>query len=209
MIECGYPRNDILFNFGIEKIREIKKGIGISEEKKVVLYVPTFREYMKSFEFPFDLPLLKKYLENDYLFLFRSHHLSSEINHKFGSDFKNFLIDVTAYPDVQELLLIADILITDYSSIMFDFAILNRPIINFIDDYEVYNKVRGMYFDIYKEGPGLVVNHTHALIDAILERKYESQEILEKFDNFRKRFCEFENGHAAEYIVRNLIVDNM
>lgn len=208
MVECGYPRNDIFFNHDNALTAQLKRELQIPGDKKVIMYVPTHREYTKDFRSSLDIDVLAKALGDEYVFLVRVHHFHRGHRSSGGGGAK-FMVDVADYPDVQHLMLITDILITDYSSVMFDFAVLERPIINLIDDFEIYEKVRGMYFDIRKEPPGVVAYSTQDLVRAIVNREYEEPECVARLKLFRKKFCAFETGKAAENVVRKLIVGNL
>lgn len=146
----GYPRNDELLKYTSDTISIIKQKLGIDAAKKVILYAPTFREYEKdgvicSFSIPFDFNIWKKELKEDYVILFRAHY---EIGKIIGLRNDNNFINVSDYPFINDLMAISDILISDYSSIFFDFSILHRPMLCYAYDYDTYEEKRGVYFDI-------------------------------------------------------------
>ena len=170
------PRNDILAK-GISKERElaIKTKIGISDDRKVLLYMPTYREYLVDENMdmyikpPMDLKRWKDELGDQYILLMRAHYAVSR-----ALDIKNdgFVFDVSNYPEVNDLYLIADVLISDYSSSFFDYSILDRPMICFAYDLEEYSEKRGLYIDLSKELP-CRINKTEAeVIDEIKTLDY-------------------------------------
>src|SRR5690606_21771383 len=136
VIESGYPRNDVLSNYSDTLISSIKKELAIPDEKKVMLYAPTWRDnefYQKGkyrFEFQFDLERWKQEFGDEWVLLSRMHYLVAE-NFDFAAH-DGIVYDVSGYPDIRDLYLISDLLITDYSSVFFDYAILNRPIVFFM-----------------------------------------------------------------------------
>jgi len=153
----GLPRNDELTQGNtVMIVQQLRERIGIPKDKKVILYAPTYREYEKDYgnncimKPPFDLDKWKKELGNDYVLLIRAHQ---EVVRVLDLQENNFVRNMSAYPALNELMLISDMLISDYSSIMFDFSILGRPILCYTYDYDRYEKERGMYFDIRKELP--------------------------------------------------------
>ena len=157
ILEYGYPRNDILYNATEEDILKIKDNLNIPTNKKIILYAPTWRddEYIDvgqiNFELKLDLARLQEELSDEYIILVRTHYFIA--NQLDLSPYKGFAFDVCDYDDIAELYLISDILITDYSSVFFDYANLKRPILFFTYDLEKYeNVLRGFYIDIHTEG---------------------------------------------------------
>lgn len=153
-IITGLPRNDRLANVKERDIETILRKMNISKNKKIVLYAPTFREYERDeqmncvMNIPIDFKNWKQELGDDYVILFRAHYEVAKTMKVFDN---NFVIDVCDYPNLNDLMIISDILISDYSSIFFDYSILNKPMIAFTYDYDKYNSNRGMYFDIRNE----------------------------------------------------------
>lgn len=146
----GMPKNDLLVHYSKELRDSIRKDLGIPEGKKAILYAPTFREEANFKEvFDVNVNLWKSVLGNDYVLLYRAHPVVSSDNKKNDS----FFIDVTNYEVVEDIMIASDILVSDYSGIIFDYCIMNKPIFLWPYDYEKYNKVRGLYFDIRKELP--------------------------------------------------------
>src|SRR5699024_7950338 len=162
-----YPRNDIFFNHDQEKyVSKIKNKLQLPKDKKVILYAPTFRDDQTSknnkflFDINLDLHQMQERLGNDYILLLRMHVvISNKI--KIDPYLQNFVKNVSNYPDIQELSLMADVLITDYSSIMFDFANTKKPIVFYTYDFDNYrNNLRGFYMDFENEAPGPFVYDT-------------------------------------------------
>ncbi len=147
----GLPRNDELCCDATDKIRKIKNKLQIPEEKTVILYAPTFRDYLIDnqdkcmLEVPFDYSYWEKTFGDSVYFIMRMHYEVAKHN-KLPEN--SFWHDYSNYPSLNDLMLVADILISDYSSIMFDFSIRNRPIINYIYDFDEYKEKRKMLFDI-------------------------------------------------------------
>ncbi len=150
----GLPRNDVLAHVTSEDQLKAKLKLNIPADKKAILYAPTFREYEKDGNSncvlipPMDLKKWEAMLAKDYVLLFRAHY---EIVKVMGIEDSEFLRNVSSYPDLNELIIASDILISDYSSIFFDYAIQGKPMLCFTYDYERYNRERGMYFDIRDE----------------------------------------------------------
>jgi CDP-glycerol glycerophosphotransferase len=111
---------------------------------------------------------------------------------------------MSTYDDVTDLLLVADALLTDYSSVMFDFALTGRPMAFFTSDYELYKFTRGSYFDLPEESPGPNVNDTNEILAWLRDIEATHESYQERYRAFRERYCEFEDGHAAEKIIRQI-----
>lgn len=148
----GLPRNDELaYKYSDKQIQELKRSIGIPLDKKVILYAPTFREYVKDegsnckLSLPVDFAKWKNEIADKYVLLLRAHY---EVVKMMNVEYNGFVYDVSAYPNLNELMQISDMLISDYSSILFDYAITGKPILCFVYDYEEYACKRGMYFDV-------------------------------------------------------------
>ncbi|MBE6498979.1 MAG: bifunctional glycosyltransferase family 2 protein/CDP-glycerol:glycerophosphate glycerophosphotransferase [Methanobrevibacter thaueri] len=209
ILETGYPRNDILYNADENDIKQIKKDLNLPEDKKIILYAPTWRddEYYDAakmhFELKLELDKLQKALGDEYILLVRTHYFISD--NLDLSKYKGFAFDVSKYDDIAELYLISDILITDYSSVFFDFANLKRPILYYTYDLDKYeNVLRGFYIDIHSEVPGPLLKTTDEIIDAIINIEDVKAEYKEKYDIFYERFCGIEDGDASKRIVDNI-----
>jgi len=210
ILEYGYPRNDILHSENKEEIAaKIRKKLNIPEGKKTILYAPTWRdnEYYGRGEYKFalklDLRLLKKELGEDYIVLLRTHYFIADSLDVTGLE--DFAINVSKYDDISELYLISDILITDYSSVFFDFANLKRPILFYMYDLDKYrDMLRGFYLDIESEVPGPILYTSEEVLEAIKNIDEVSAQYHEKYDAFYERFCSLEDGHAAERVAKKV-----
>jgi len=206
IVESGYPRNDYLINQNNEEeIKRIKHSIHIPSNKKVILYAPTWRDnqyYSQGkykFELEMDLDLMQKELKDDYVIALRLHYLVAE--NIDISAYEGFIFDFSTYEDIRELYLIADILITDYSSVFFDYANLKRPMIFYVYDIEEYrDNLRGFYFDFEKEAPGPLVKTTNELLQEI--KNVSDSFVVD--EQFYKKFCYLEDGNATERVVKRV-----
>ncbi|MEH7116850.1 CDP-glycerol glycerophosphotransferase family protein [Neobacillus vireti] len=205
MLDVGYPRNDIFYKEDLEtRANLIKKKLNIPMDKKVILYAPTWRDYdfhngnqHKPYEFKFDLEQFKEKFSKDYVLLLRLHYRDASRIKIQG--FEEFVYNVSSYDDIQELYLISDLLITDYSSVMFDYANLDRPIIFFTYDLSRYgSQVRGFYFDFQKEAPGPIVLKQEPLFHAIENIDKLRDLYKERYEHFKEKFCHWEDGNAAK-----------
>lgn len=185
----GSPRNDYLLNYERSKPGQIRAALKIPENKKVILYAPTFREYIADADGsylmkpPLDLINCKQKLSNDYVLLIRAHHA---IGQSLKLENNGFVYDVSNYADLNELLIISDILVSDYSSIFFDYSLLKRPMICFGYDYYEFIKKRGCYIDVRTEFPDSFVETEENLIKLLLTMDYgllvkQSERIREKY----------------------------
>ena len=182
------PRNDALFTYTEEKNNQIKKELGIPFDKKVILYAPTFREYARDkmnncyIKPPIDFSKWKERLGDKYVLLFRAHYEVVKVLGLEKDD--DFVHNVSSYHCLNNLMSISDMVISDYSSIYFDYAILERPMLNFSYDYEQYCELRGLYFDIEEEIGCKINKDEDSLLDEILtfdEEVYRNNTI--KFKN--------------------------
>ena len=204
ILESGYPRNDILYNADDYKIGQIRDDLNIPKDKKVVLYAPTWRddEVISDVQFhlKLDLKKLKQSIGNEYVLLIRTHYFISDKLDLSGVE--DFAFDVSKYDDIAELYLVSDILITDYSSVFFDFANLKRPILFYTYDLDRYeNVLRGFYLDIRNEVPGPLLETTDEVIDSIMNIDDVEKAFAQKYDEFYNRFCSIEDGNASKRIV--------
>lgn len=203
ILEIGTPRNDILFNANADTKSSIKAKLGIPSHKKVILYAPTYRAKTDD-TLHLNIERMKKELGNKYVLLIRLHYFVSK-NIKIDSH-NGFVMNMAKYPNINELYLISDIMITDYSSTMFDYAITRKPMIFFTYDYQFYkNDLRGMYLDFEKEAPGPLFEKTDDIVDYILNIDQRRVLYAEKENMFIERYTQFEKGNAAEQ-VNDLII---
>lgn len=203
IVECGYPRNDYLSNYTENDIKRIKKQFNISSDKKVILYAPTFRDNEHdskigyTYKIKADFENLKEELSNNYVILFRAHYF---VANSFNFDkYKGFVYDVSKYDDINELYIISDILITDYSSVFFDYAILKRPIIFYMYDKDAYkNELRDFYINL-DELPGIIVYRGDELANKIKE--VSLNKINRKYINFNKKYNYLDDGNVSKRVV--------
>ena len=203
MLQKGYPRNDFLFNYTPEDVMRVKAKYGIPDGKKVILYAPTFRDNRADRDMP-QLPLdfakLKDALGEEYVILFRTHYLvRGEVDF---TAMDGFVLDAIAEEDINDLYIISDILITDYSSVFFDFANLKRPVILFTFDLEEYaDQIRGFYFDM-RDLPFPIVMDQDGLTDAI---KNVSFEYSDAYRAFNEKFNPLEDGNSSARVLEEII----
>jgi CDP-glycerol glycerophosphotransferase len=205
IIECNYPRNDILLGNNLtDKRNEILKKLHLdNNEKKIILYAPTFRTTEDEFNIEMDKILLKNELENDYIFLFRKHSNIKKINPSLVND--SFYINVSDYDDIQELYVISDILITDYSSVFFDFALLERLMIFYPYDFERYqDELRGFYFNYDETVPGPITRTTEGILNIIRNSEKNIMKYKLKIKKFNSTFNSSLEGEGSKKIMELL-----
>ncbi|KYG30887.1 CDP-glycerol glycerophosphotransferase family protein [Alkalihalobacillus trypoxylicola] len=208
ILELGYPRNDIFYSKDRTLIgNAVLNRLHLPSDKKVILYAPTFRDNQTSkknkflFDIKMDLHQMKEALGDEYIILLRMHVV---IQNKLNMDesLKGFVYNVSSYPDIQELQLISDILITDYSSVMFDFANTGKPILFFTYDLAEYrDNIRGFYMEFEEEAPGPLLYNTNEIIKAIKQIEQLNKLYEDKYNAFQSKYCALEDGNASERIV--------
>lgn len=173
---CGRPREDELLAFTDNDKERLRKKIGIDNDKKVILYMPTWREGINH---GLEWDKWKQRLGNDYVILVRAHHFS-KVN-IFSEHGDGFWIDVSNYSNVNELYFVADILISDYSSAIFDYGLLGRPIISFAKDHEEYMRETGLYMTDWNERvPHGVMRTDEQVISFIENMDYKEESAVSK-----------------------------
>lgn len=200
MLEIGYPRNDTLVNNNNpEYISKLKKKFKLPEDKKIILYAPTWRDneslgkgkYIFNPHINFDK--LYRNLKDEYVFIVKYHYLIAEALD--FSRFKGFIYSIDT--DISDLYLVSDMHMTDYSSTMFDYAILRRPLIFYTYDLEEYYRDRGVYFDFEADAPGPFIFDTDQLIE-LLQGHPDFAEYKDKYDAFCEKFNHWDDGKASE-----------
>lgn len=212
MLEFGYPRNDIMHDPNRDKIAaDLRSKLKIPIGKKTILYAPTWRDdeyYGKGsykFELKLNLHLLKQELGDEYVVLLRTHYFISDALDVTGLE--DFALNFSKYNDISELYLVSDIIITDYSSVFFDYANLKRPMLFFTYDLDKYRDVlRGFYIDIEEELPGPLLFTNEEIVDAIRNINQIKADYAEKYERFYEKYCGWEDGHAAENVA-NAVFD--
>lgn len=190
-IENGYPRNDFLYEFTKDDSHRIKEKLNIPRNKKIILYAPTWRENQHepgvgyTYNLGLDFNKLHNELKDEYVILFRAHYF---ISNAFDFEkYNGFILNVSNYDDINDLYVVSDMLITDYSSVFFDYANLSRPIIFYMYDFEEYkNKMRDFYLSV-DDLPGPIVKDE---VNLLKEIKNLSEEFVynEKYEEFNTRF---------------------
>ena len=202
-LRCGMPRNDELWHATLEQKEAFRKKLEIPADKKVILYAPTWRDSEdggKSYAIkpPVDFAAWKERLGEEYVVLFRAHHITTKI---LNVQFDDFVRDVSDYPAVNQLMIASDLLITDYSAIAFDYSILCRPIFCYAYDYDTFLAERGTYFEIDDKYPTKACRTEQALLDQICAANYEKES--ENTRKFRDEFIRY-GGDATERCVKAL-----
>jgi len=208
VIETGYPRNDALINATSKEQETYRKKYGVPKDKKVLLYAPTWRDDQhvpgKGYEYkmPVDFDLLEEKLSEEYFILFRAHNL---VANKFDfTKYDGFIKDVSSVNDINELYIASDILVTDYSSVFFDYANLGRPIIFYMYDRAHYeNNLRGFYLSV-SDLPGEIVETETQLIKAIegADSKSGQGKMYKKFSD---TYNYLDDGGATKRVVVKLL----
>ncbi|WP_239454432.1 bifunctional glycosyltransferase/CDP-glycerol:glycerophosphate glycerophosphotransferase [Bacillus suaedaesalsae] len=210
MLEYGYPRNDALHSKNKDEIsKEIKQNLGIPLTKKVVLYAPTWRddEFYSAGKYKFKLRLnlkkMKEELGDEYIILLRMHYFIA--NNIETDGVEDFAYNLSKYNDIADLYLISDILITDYSSVFFDYANLKRPILFYTYDLEKYrDTLRGFYINMENEVPGPLLMTSDEVIDSIKNINEVTEKYKYTYDQFYEKICGWEKGNATEQVVKRV-----
>ncbi|HYI38549.1 MAG TPA: CDP-glycerol glycerophosphotransferase family protein [Thermoleophilaceae bacterium] len=198
--ETGYPRNDLLVGPHGDAVRErTRSALGIAPGQRVVLYAPTFRDSVQ-FALEPQVDRLAQELGESHVVLLRTHKVDA------GVARTGRFVDVSAYPDNRELYLAADVLVTDYSSVMFDFAVTGKPMVFFTYDLADYrDRARGFYFDLEAEAPGPLVATAEELAEAVAGADADAPRLREAYQCFAERFCHLEDGRASARVVNLLL----
>ena len=211
LIRTGYPRNDLMQHFDADYAAALKRSLGIPEDKKVILYAPTFRDNQHNgagyvYELALDFDRLRRELGEEYVILLRVHYF---VARQFDFDqAKGFVYDVSSLDDITPLYTIADLLITDYSSVFFDYANLRRPMIFYMYDKQAYaNDIRGFYIDL-EELPGPIVETEDDLISAIKRAQQDAPAFAEKYEAFHQKYNSLDDGNASRRVAEILFEMN-
>ncbi|MER6397815.1 CDP-glycerol glycerophosphotransferase family protein [Kitasatospora sp. NPDC001603] len=214
VLESGYPRNDVLARPDAGRAAAVRRRLGIPDGRRVVLYAPTWREDQRRgdgegfrLDLRIDLDRARRALGHDHVLLIRPH---AHVREPLPGAGDGFVLDCGDYPDVQELLLIADVLVTDYSSITFDFAITGRPVLFFTYDLEHYrDTLRGFSFDFEAQAPGPLIPDSAGLLDALRGLADDGSGpppgYRERYRAFRATHCGLEDGGAARRVVDRML----
>jgi len=204
--ETGYPRNDVLSSPHRDRVRaEVRAALGIADGVTAVLYAPTWRddavftEGRPDHTFPLDLGDFAHGLGADHVLLLRVHSMVSDrLEIPEGAPIR----DVSGYPDISHLFLAADVLVTDYSSAMFDFAVTGKPLVHFTYDLDYFQgELRGFYFDLAEAAPAPLLRTSDEVLAAIAAIDLPSWQRPEEYLQFQERFCSLEDGSATERVL--------
>jgi CDP-glycerol glycerophosphotransferase len=202
--ETGYPRNDLLLRPEAAAVRErTREWLGVPPGRTAVLWAPTWRDNQfgegRGYSFPMvlDLVRLSRQLGDGHVILFRGHHLISDTMRQLtGGD--GFFLNVSDHPDIRDLYCASDVLVTDYSSTMFDYALTGRPILHLVWDLAAYRDgLRGLYLDLAEIAPGPLLANGDQLAEALLDLSAVAGQYAARYRAFRERFCALEDGRSS------------
>ena len=210
ILEYGYPANDPMYAPDREEqAAKIKEKLGIPKDKKVILYAPTWRDdqFYEAGQYGFELDLdvnrLQEEFGDEYVLLLRLHYFI--VDQLDLSKYGDFTVDGSSYDDITDLYLISDMLITDYSSVFFDYANLKRPVLYYTYDLDKYRDVlRGFYLDMEKDLPGPLLLTNDEVVDAIKNIDKIKEQYKDRYEKFYNRFCCVDDGHAAQRVVEKV-----
>jgi CDP-glycerol glycerophosphotransferase len=204
VLEVGYPRNDRLVSIDPREADALREKLGLRRDARVLLYAPTYREHQRQgwraelFD-GLDLDLLLDLLGSEWQVLLRGHSFNARNDHTDQT--RGRVLDVTRHPDINDLYLVADLLVTDYSSVMFDFSVTGKPIAYFTPDLEPYIESRGVYLELAQIAPGPLYRTVSELGKGIRALDALSSRYREKYSAFRERFAPWDDGKAAARVV--------
>jgi len=209
VLESGYPRNDLLSDPAAEAVgRQVRAGLGIPADATVVLYTPTWRDNevfadgSPAVPLMLDVERFSEALGPDHVLLVRAHNMVTGRSRVTRTPHVH---DVSYFPDVRDLYCATDVLVTDYSSTMFDFAVTGRPIVHYAYDLEDFqSSIRGFYFDLLPEAPGPVVRTTDEVVDVIRDIDATVAAHADRYAAFRERYTCLEDGRAGERVLEQL-----
>ncbi|WP_188454998.1 CDP-glycerol glycerophosphotransferase family protein [Virgibacillus oceani] len=203
IVRSGIPRSDFFFNN--QKKRMIEQSLQsvypAIKRKKVILYAPTYRDdELNKTDIVLEIQKLNEAFIDEYILFLRLH---PAIKNDFSNNYNDFVYDVSNYTDINHLLVVTDILITDYSSIPFEFSLLERPMIFFAYDLEKYGETRGFWEDYETLVPGPVVRNTNDLIHAIQENKFD----LQRVKDFASQWNQYSRGSSSKALINTLYTE--
>ncbi|PWJ07090.1 glycosyl transferase [Streptomyces sp. NWU49] len=201
-LEYGQPRTDPLHTATAADVAGLREALGVPEGAVAILYAPAHRDYRRTQRPPLDPERVVRRLGPRFVVLARTRppHGTPPAG---GS---GRVLDVSAHPDVASLCLASDVLVTDYSPLMFDYAGLDRPIVLCADDWEAYEAARGTYVDVRAFPPGAVADGEEELIDLFATGHWRGSHSARRRAAFRARFCPYDDGRAAERVVRRVVL---
>ena len=203
--ETGYPRNDALLAADAEEVRDrTRTALGLEPGRTAVLYAPTWRDQdvfgaSGPLALPLDLAGLRAALPDDVVVMVRAHNM---VTGRLATEPLPGILDVSYHPDIRDLYLAADVLLTDYSSVMFDFAVTGKPIVFSAPDLEAFaTTVRGFYFDLAPVAPGPLTTSVDELLEALTDLPRVQREYADRYAAFRATYCSLEDGHATDRVL--------
>ena len=198
----GQPRTDVFQQATSADVARLRESLGIPEGSVAILYAPTHRDYRRAQPPGLDLERVLRRLGPRFVVLARAHPVHGTPLARGSAR----VVDVTGHPSVEQLCLASDALVTDYSSLMFDYANLDRPIVIHAEDREAYEAARGTYFDLRSFPPGAVARTEDELIDIFATGHWRGSRSAQLRAAFRTRFCPYDDGRAAERVVRQVVL---
>jgi CDP-glycerol glycerophosphotransferase (TagB/SpsB family) len=204
LLEIGYPRNDVLTGpTAPSEMARLRQRLGLEDHQRVVLYLPTWREDTRRLYRGLDFTRVAAALGDDHRLLVRGHVNTYKYDRTIDV---SGVLDVTSYPELSELFLVADVLVTDYSSAMFDFSVTGKPMVFFAPDLERYtSELRGTYFSLPERAPGPVVSTSDELVEAIGDLDGLRSRYQERYRSWQQEFNAWERGDAAVRAVDHLL----
>ena len=205
-VSLGIPRTDLFFDADrVERTAEkLRARYRLPADKRVILYAPTFRgtsTHRAEYHDDLDLPLMRDLLGSEYVLLLRLHPFVAR-SLTLSDDLAEFVRDVSGYRDINELMLVSDVLVTDYSSAIFEFSILERPMAFYAPNHAAYEAERGLYFDYESGVPGPVFESTDSLARYIVAGHFDTERVA----HFKERSFDIADGHASERVVDRLVL---
>lgn len=197
MLRTGVPRTDYFYQLSKmeQALNQLKKNYPLIHNKKVILYAPTFRDDLTDMsDIVLNIVLLYQELRHEYVLLLRLH---PAVRGNIVNRYPDFIVNVSDYPDIQSLLVATDLLITDYSSIPFEFSMLGRPMIFFAYDMEKYKKTKGFWEEYEHLVPGPIARKTEDLIKIIRNGTFD----FAKIQAFATVWNEYSNGKSSKSLI--------
>jgi CDP-glycerol glycerophosphotransferase len=205
VLEVGYPRNDLLLGPDVQQVRDrVRQQYGVSPDTLLVLYAPTFRDDApQSSRLPLDLDLVRAALGERVHVLVRLHHrVQGALREPQSAGWSS----ASEHGDIRELYAACDVLVTDYSSVMFDFAVTRKPMVFFAYDLEHYRaNLRGFYFDLLEQAPGPVCRSAEEVVAALADVGGAAARHAAAYASFVETYCPWDDGRASMRVVDRLL----
>lgn len=208
VLETGYPLTDPLLDPALDR-QALAAALGLPADRRFILYAPTWRDHRPvghwrfDFDLNLDLQAISAALAPDQVLLLRAHHLVAAGLEDAG--LPENVRNVSHVDDVSQLCALADVLVTDYSSVFFDYAVTGRPVLFYCYDLELYgDQVRGFYLDLERDLPGPVARTTAQLVEQLRTLPQVMDRYAERYAAFRQRFCGLADGKAARRVVETV-----